>query len=145
MKNIILFIIIIIVNSLFLSSCGDSVSSASQNGSENISFKFYEKEKTTGVASISCPSDMIAISAGCYCDITTTGEIFSVSIIGDGLGAICGCGVVDLDDYDVVKVSITCTPGEINSSKASLDNDFMQKEKSRLYEIRAILMQELKE
>lgn len=82
-----------------------------RNSQENIATVFlsYEKKDTDGVVGISCPDNMIALSLGCSCDITTTGEIFSLRIIGNG--ALCGCGLRPNDDdynYDVVTVQVNC-------------------------------------
>lgn len=82
-----------------------------RNSQENIATVFlsYEKKDTDGVVGISCPDNMIALSLGCSCDITTTGEIFSLRIIGNG--ALCGCGLLPNDDdynYDVVTVQVNC-------------------------------------
>ena len=83
----------------------------------NISFKQYENTEYDGVAVVSCPINMIAVSAGCICDISTTGPIFASTIAGNG--SACGCYPSLLDtDFTTNKIEVYVVCAESTSTKA---------------------------
>lgn len=142
MKNFALFVLLI--NCLFLYGCNDKESSASNlistsDSFSSLEFKYYEYKDVDGIASVSCPSNMTAISGGCTCDITTTGEIFSLNIIGNS--AICGCGVVygDYDEEEIVLVSVICA-NILPKSKPSPETNKIFQIEERLQKIRQDLI-----
>ncbi|MCC6543146.1 MAG: hypothetical protein IT392_01425 [Nitrospirae bacterium] len=84
---------------------------------KNISFKKYENTEYDGVAAVSCPINMIAVSAGCTCDIATTGPIFALAIVGNG--SVCGCYPSLLDtDFTTNKLDVNVVCAESTSTKA---------------------------
>lgn len=102
----------------------DALAIAINNGSSSSSnLKITKKslKETDGVVGVLCPENMVPISAGCTCNITTVGAIFSVETTE--IGAICGCSPDDLDGYDVVEVSVLCVNGTLSKPTVN-SNDF---------------------
>lgn len=58
-----------------------------------------------GVQSVSCPSTMLAVSVGCTCHIPNSGDIFGMSLAGNG--AACGCDVGS-GPTEPIDVYVTC-------------------------------------
>ena len=62
---------------------------------------------TTGVQSVSCPVNTTPLSAGCNCEIPTSGAIFGNEVAGNG--AVCGCVPGTGGAFSPVTVSVRCS------------------------------------
>jgi len=97
---------------LFFYGCGNSNGGGTANAQtvdtavSSITIYRYENTETTGVAAVTCPADMIPISAGGFCHIINASDIFALMVSGNG--AICGCTPGNLYPYDEVDVYVLC-------------------------------------
>ena len=57
-----------------------------------IVFENFTSSDTDGVLGVSCPSDQTVINTSCKCKIPESGDIFSLSVVGNS--AFCACSVV---------------------------------------------------
>ncbi len=152
MKKIYLLMAILV---MFFYGCGSSSSGGGTANAQttvisSIQFYQYENTETDGIASVTCPANMVPISAGGLCNITTTGTIFSNRVSGNG--AICACFPTDLDGYDEVFVYVMCArayytdvaDASLSTPDVDTEPDIeLQNEIDRLCEMREAMIQEL--
>ena len=85
-----------------------TVSTSSVDVMTGVVFQDFTASDVDGVQSASCPVDMTAVSASCFCGIPDAGAIFSVRRVNGG--AVCGCmpGIAGPLEHSPLDVTVTC-------------------------------------
>jgi len=91
-------------------ACGSSDIGASEAraGIDEISILMVQSADPEGVAAADCPTDSVAVSVGCFCDLSADPSrpsiLFTSEVVGNG--GICGCF-----DSGEARATVVCLRG----------------------------------